>query len=348
MPHAIAFFDAKPYDRESFDRQAAGGGFDIRYYQARLGPDTVSLAEGSDAVCAFVNDDLSGPVLDALHAMGTRLIALRCAGFNNVALEKAFGRIHVTRVPAYSPHAVAEHAAALLLALNRKTHKAYFRTRDGNFALNGLMGSDLHGKTTGIIGTGKIGRVAAGIFRGFGMEVLLSDPYQDPVWAASIGAAYAPLEEIYRRSDVISLHCPLTPESRHMIGRSAIGMMKPGVILINTSRGGLIDTRDLIQALKEGRIGAAGLDVYEEEDQYFFEDHSGSIIEDDVLARLLTFPNVLLTAHQAFFTKEALEAIARTTLDNVSAFLERGELPNEVCYKCALGECARKNGGKCF
>ncbi len=348
MPHTIAFFDVKPYDRESFERENAAFGFDLKYYPVKLSKETAALAAGSEAVCAFVNDDVSAEVIDALHALGIRLIALRCAGFNNVALERAFGKIHVVRVPAYSPYAVAEHAAALLLTLNRKTHKAYFRTRDGNFTLNGLLGFDLHGKTIGLVGTGKIGRVAAGIFRGFGMEVLLSDPFPDEAWAASIGAAYVPLPELYRRSDAISLHCPLTPESRHMIGAGAMALMKEGGLLINTRRGGLVDTKALIAALKSGKLGGAGLDVYEEEDQYFFEDFSGSVIADDSLARLLSFPNVLLTSHQAFFTEEALEAIAVTTLGNVRAFLDKGELPNEICYKCSLGECARKTAGKCF
>jgi D-lactate dehydrogenase len=348
MPHAIAFFDVKPYDRDSFERENPRFGFELRYFPVKLSKETVSLAAGADAVCAFVNDDISAEVIDALVSMGVRLIALRCAGFNNVALERAFGRIHVVRVPAYSPYAVAEHAAALLLTLDRKTNKAYFRTRDGNFTLNGLLGFDLHGKTIGIVGTGKIGRVAAGIFRGFGMNVLLSDPYPDEAWAASIGASYVALESLYLAADVISLHCPLTPESRHMIDADSISRMKDGVVLINTSRGGLVDSKALIDALKTGKVGGAGLDVYEEEDQYFFEDFSGSVIEDDALARLLSFPNVLLTAHQAFFTEEALKAIAMTTLGNVKAYLDSGELPNEVCYKCASGECLRKKTGKCF
>lgn len=348
MAHRIAFFDSKPYDREFFDGANPRGEFEIRYFPVRLGPDTFALARGADAVCAFVNDDLSAPVLDGLLALDVKLAALRCAGFNNVDLQRAYGSLHVVRVPAYSPHAVAEHAVSLLLALNRKTHKAYNRTRDGNFTLNGLLGFDLHGKTAGIIGTGKIGRIAAEILKGFGMEVLVSDPRADMAWAAKAGVHYADLDSIYATAAVLSLHCPLTPESRHMIGADSIARMKDGVILINTGRGALVDARALIEGLKSGKIGGAGLDVYEEEDKYFFEDFSQSLITDDVLARLLSFPNVLVSAHQAFFTREAMTAIASTTLENVRLFLDKGELPNEICYLCSKGTCARKATGKCF
>jgi len=348
MAHSIAFFDSKPYDREFFDKANSRGLFEIRYFPVRLGPDTVALAQGAEAVCAFVNDNLSAPVLDALLAQGVKLIALRCAGFNNVDLKSVYGRLHVVRVPAYSPHAVAEHAVSLLMALNRKTHKAYNRTRDGNFTLNGLLGFDLSGKTAGIVGTGKIGRITAEILKGFGMEVLASDPYGDAAWADKAGVRYTDLDGIYAASHVISLHCPLTPESRHMIGAESISRMRDGVILINTGRGALVDAKALIEGLKTGKIGGAGLDVYEEEDKYFFEDFSQSLITDDVLARLLSFPNVLVTAHQAFFTREAMEAIASTTLENARLFLDNGELPNEICYQCSKGTCARKTTGKCF
>jgi D-lactate dehydrogenase len=348
MAAIMAFFDAKPYDREFFDKANADGLFDMRYFPVRLGPDTATLAQGADVVCAFVNDLISAPVIDSLLAAGVKLVALRCAGFNNVDLQHAFGRLHVVRVPAYSPHAVAEHAVSLLLGLNRKTHKAYNRTRDGNFTLDGLLGFDLHGKTAGIVGTGKIGRIAAEILKGFGMEVLVHDPYADHAWADKAGVRYADLEEIYAKADVISIHCPLTPESRYMVNQGSIDKMKKGVILINTSRGALVDTRALIDGLKSGKIGGAGLDVYEEEDKYFFEDFSHSVIADDTLARLLSFPNVLVSSHQAFFTKEAMEAIASTTRENARAFLEEGRLDNEICYLCSKGACPRKTTGKCF
>ncbi len=348
MAVSIALFDSKPYDKDFFDLANASGEFDIRYYPVRLGPDTLSLARGAQVVCAFVNDDLSAPVLEGLSALGVGLVALRCAGFNNVDLQSAYGKMHVVRVPAYSPHAVAEHAVSLLLALNRKAHKAFNRTREGNFTLNGLLGFDLHGKKAGIVGTGRIGRITAEILRGFGMEVLVSDPFPDTAWAEKFGLRYAELDELYSQTRVISLHCPLSPESRHMVNAQSIAKMKDGVILINTGRGALVDSRALIEGLKSGKIGGAGLDVYEEEDKYFFEDFSHSGIADDVLARLLTFPNVLVTAHQAFFTQEAMEAIAKTTLENIGLFLSGAQVPNEICYQCSSGDCARKSGGKCF
>jgi D-lactate dehydrogenase len=354
----VAFFDTKPYDREYFDganaagANAAGadgsGAVAVKYFPVKLGPDTASLAAGYDAVCAFVNDEIDAATADILAAGGVKLIALRCAGYNNVDLKAVWGRIHVVRVPAYSPHAVAEHAAALLLSLNRKTHKAYHRTRDGNFTLSGLVGFDLYGKTAGVVGTGQIGRIAAGIFAGFGMKVLVSDPYPNEAWAASIGARYVDRRELLASSDVVSLHCPLTVETRYLIDAESLKTMRPGAIVINTGRGGLIDTKALIEALKSGLLGGAGLDVYEEEDKYFFEDFSGAVIRDDVLARLLTFPNVLVTSHQAFFTKEALGAIAETTLANIRGFFAAGELPNEICYQCTTAECPRERTGKCF
>jgi D-lactate dehydrogenase len=349
MAYKIAFFDSKPYDQESFDASVLSGGFEIKYYPVRLNAETASLAKGADAVCAFVNDDLSAPVIDALLGLGVRLVALRCAGYNNVDLKSAYGRLHVVRVPAYSPYAVAEHAASLLLTLNRKIHRAYNRTREGNFTLNGLLGFDLHGKTAGVIGTGRIGKVAAEILKGFGMELLVHDLYPDAAWAAEKGMRYASLAEIYAESRVISLHCPLTPESRHMINDQSIRAMRDGVILINTGRGALVEAKALIGGLKSGKIGGAGLDVYEEEDKYFFEDFSHSGVADDVLARLLAFPNVLVTAHQAFFTEEAMSAIASATLENARAFFEDGDLPNEICYLCSTqADCPRKKTGKCF
>jgi len=348
MAYKIALFDSKPYDKEFFDKAAMAALFDIRYYPVRLNVETASLAKGADVVCAFVNDDLSAPVIDALIVQGVKLVAMRCAGYNNVDLKYAYGKLHVARVPAYSPYAVAEHAVSLLMTLNRKIHKAYNRTREGNFTLNGLLGFDLHGKTAGVIGTGKIGKVAAEILKGFGMEVLVSDLYPDQAWAKEKGLRYVGLEEIYANARVISLHCPLTPESRHMIDERSIAAMRDGVIIINTGRGALVDAKALIAGLKTGKIGGAGLDVYEEEDKYFFEDFSHSGIDDDVLARLLTFPNVLITAHQAFFTEEAMSAIAATTLWSARDFLEKGELANEICYLCGSSSCPRETTGKCF
>jgi D-lactate dehydrogenase len=291
---------------------------------------------------------LSAEVLDTLAGLGVKLVALRCAGYNQVDLKAAYRRMHVVRVPAYSPYAVAEHAVALIMALNRKTHRAYYRTRDNNFAIHGLLGFDMHGKTAGIVGAGKIGRVLAGILKGFGMRVLAYDPFPPTNPADRANLEFVPLDELYRQADILSLHCPLTPENVHMINRESIAHMKPGIMLINTGRGKLIDSRALIQGLKSGRVGAAGLDVYEEETDYFFEDFSAGGIEDDVLARLMTFPNVLVTSHQAFFTQEALENIARTTLENIRLFHERNELPNEICYRCGDDTCARKETGRCF
>ncbi len=333
---AIAVFDTKPYDQEFFEAANARFGFALRFFRPRLNADTVRMAEGFPAVCVFVNDAVDAPTADALARMGVRFVALRCAGYNNVDLRAAAGRLRVVRVPAYSPHAVAEHAVALMLALNRKTHRAYLRTRDANFSLQGLLGFDLHGKTAGVIGTGKIGRVVVGILRGFGMQVLAHDPFPDSAFAAASGCRYAPLEEIFRASDVITLHCPLTPETAQMIRAETIAQMKKGVTIINTGRGKLIRTKDLIAGLKSGRIGAAGLDVYEEEEHYFFEDYSAGGIQDDVLARLTTFPNVLITAHQAFFTREALANIAATTLENLRCCFAGEPSPNEICVQCAV------------
>lgn len=321
-------FDTKSFDKESFAPLAEQAGVSIKYFETRLGPDTVDLARGYDATITFVNDDLSAEVIAKLREGGVRLLALRCAGFNNVDLKAASGQIPIARVPAYSPHAVAEHAMAMLLASVRRIHKAYNRTKDFNFSLSGLTGFDLYGKTVGVIGTGKIGRCFIDICRGFGMKVLAYDPYP----AQDSDICYVPLEELFSKSDIISLHCPLTPQTDHIIDAAAIAQMKKGVFLINTSRGALIDAEALLSAIKDRHVGAACLDVYEEESDLFFEDYSGHIVEDDTLARLITMPNVLITSHQAFLTQEALQNIAKVTLQNISDFFQKGELHNEVSY----------------
>jgi D-lactate dehydrogenase len=344
----IAFFDAKPYDIESFNRANEKYGYTIKYYPVHLNEETAIFAKGADTVCAFVNDTVNKGVIDILKQDGIKLIVLRSAGYNNVDLKAAHGSVHVARVPAYSPYAVAEFAVALMLALNRKTHKAYYRTRDNNFTINGLTGFDMRNKTVGIIGTGRIGKVLAEIMNGFKMEVLAYDNFRDEKAAAEIGFRYVDLEELYRKSDIISLHCPLTKETEHMINAKSIDMMKNGVMIINTGRGQLIDTKTLIKALKSKKVGSAGLDVYEEEGDYFFEDYSIKGLDDDILARLLTFPNVLITSHQAFFTEEALENISATTLENVKQYFEEDTIPNEICYRCQSGACVKKQKGKCF
>ena len=344
----IAFFDTKPYEPDFFNEANKDLGFKITYLGSRLTPETVLLAQGHDAVCVFVNDTVSKEIIDHLCQDKVRLIALRGAGYNNVDLNAAFQKIHVVRVPSYSPHAVAEHAVALMLALNRKIHKAYYRTRDNNFTLTGLMGFDMCGKTAGIIGTGQIGKAAIEILKGFGMKVLAHDAYPDKAYQQKMGFNYVDLDALYKNSDIISLHCPLNKETRHLINQESISKMKPGVMIINTGRGLLIDSKALIDGLKNGKIGYAGLDVYEEESEYFFEDFSNSGIPDDVLARLLSFPNVLITSHQGFFTKEALHNIAHTTLDNIRQYFESGALPNEICYKCSVMPCPRLKTGKCF
>ena len=314
----VAVFSTKRYDRKFLD-EANAGRHELVYQEARLEPATAALAAAFPAICAFVNDDLSTATLSALHEGGTRLIALRSAGFNNVDLACAdrLGLV-VARVPAYSPHAVAEHAAALVLGLNRHIHRAYNRVREGNFSLEGLLGFDLYGKTVGVIGTGKIGLVFARIMQGFGCRVLASDPYPDP--QAPDYVEYAELDALYAQADILSVHCPLTPQTHHLIDARAIERMKPGVMLINTSRGRVVDTQALVAGLKSGRIGAVGLDVYEEEEDLFFRDLSDRVIADDMFMRLTTFPNVLITGHQGFFTREALSNIAGVTLANIAAF----------------------------
>lgn len=327
----ITLFGTQPYDRASFDRIREAYGFDICYHRSHLNANNALLAQGSDVVCIFVNDTADAETIRQLADMGVRLIALRCAGFNNVDLQVAAScGIPVVRVPAYSPYAVAEHAVALMLALNRKIHRAYWRTRDGNFSLHGLMGFDMYGKTAGIVGTGRIARELIRILKGFGLEIVANDLYPDEQYAAQTGITYVSLDELYSRSDIISLHCPLTDQTRYMISDVAIAQMKPGVILINTGRGQLIHTESLIDGLKEKQIGAAGLDVYEEEAGYFYEDTSDSIMDDDVLARLLSFNNVIVTSHQGFFTREAVDNIASTTMQNIRDFADGRRLVNEV------------------
>ena len=330
MAYKIAFFGAKPYDIASFDKVNEKYNYDIRYYKGHLNPNNVVLTQDTDVVCIFVNDTADAAVIDAMVDNGVKLLALRCAGFNNVDLKAAKGKLPVVRVPAYSPYAVAEYSLALMLSLNRKIHRAYWRTRDGNFSLNGLMGFDMHGKTIGIIGTGKIAKILIRLLKGFGMRILAYDLYPDMKFAGEEGISYVSLDELYRESDIISLHCPLTDQTIYMIDKDSIDKMKEGVMIINTGRGQLINTNDLIEGLKEKKIAAAGLDVYEEEGEYFYEDKSDKIIDDDVLARLLSFNNVIVTSHQAFFTKEALHNIAETTLQNIEDFRCHRPLVNEV------------------
>jgi D-lactate dehydrogenase len=326
----VAVFSAKPHDRATLPAGDPEKRRAWRFWDEKLTLRSVRLAEGAGAVCAFVNDDLSEPVLRALADQGTKLVAMRCAGYNNVDLAAAAALgIAVGRVPAYSPHAVAEHALALIMTLNRKTHRAYNRVRDGNFALDGLLGFDLVGKTAGVVGTGLIGAVLTRILTGFGCRVLAADPFPNPDCVA-LGVDYVPVAELFARSDIVTLQCPLTPETRHLVNDAAIATMKPGVMIVNTSRGAIIDTRAAIRGLKSGAIGGLALDVYEEESGIFFEDLSGQILRDDVLARLMTFPNVLITAHQGFFTREALAAIAETTARNLDAFEATGVAAHPV------------------
>lgn len=340
----IAFFDAKDYDRNSFIRSNEDR-YQIDYFETRLTEDTCRLAEGYDAVCVFVNDDINKNVIDKLVDMKVRLVALRCAGYNNVDVAAAYGKIHIVRVPAYSPYAVAEHAMALLLTSIRRIHKAYIRTKDFNFSLNGLTGFDLHGKTVGVVGTGKIGRIFIDICKGFGMNVIAYDKFP----SEGNGIEYVSLDELWERSDIISFHCPLTDENRHMVNADSIAKMKKGVILINTSRGALIDTESLVEGIKQRKVGAACLDVYEEESNIFFHDYSNHIVDDDTLARLISMPNVIVTSHQAFLTEEALSNIADTTLENVREFFDKEYCKNEVCYKCPeVANCKQDHNKRCF
>jgi len=326
----VAVFSTKDYDEEFLTAANKAHGHELKFLEPRLAPQSVKLAEGAEAVCVFVNDVVNKEVLIRLAAQGIRLIALRCAGFNNVDL-KAAGQLGLTvvRVPAYSPYAVAEYTVGMILTLNRKMHRAYNRVREGNFTLDGLLGFDLRNKTAGIIGTGKIGAITAGLVGGFGCRVLANDVVENPDCLRT-GVSYVDLTRLYAESDIVSLHCPLMPQTHHMINARAVSQMKRGVMLINTSRGALLDTPAVIAALKSGRIGALGLDVYEEEQDLFFEDLSEQVIKDDVFARLLTFPNVLITGHKAFFTREAMENIAATTMENISAVNRGDPCPNEV------------------
>jgi len=326
----LAFFDTKSYDIPGFDRYAVPAGIEIKYFEPRLNVDTVSLAAGFDAVCVFVNDVVDADVVQRLYELGVKAIVLRCAGFNNVDIKACRGKLRVFRVPAYSPHAVAEHAMALLLTVNRHTHKAHNRTREFNFSLQGLTGFDLYGKTVGIIGTGKIGRVFADICKGFGMKVLAYDKFPDP----ELDLEYVSLDEMFDRADILSLHCPLTEETFHLINGQTIARMKDGIVIVNTSRGGLVNTEDLIQGLKSGKVGAACLDVYEEEGDLFYEDFSGDIVQDDKLVRLIAMPNVIVTSHQAFLTREALDNIASTTVNNLVKFFSgQPDESTEVIYR---------------
>lgn len=325
----VAFFDVKPYDRPYFEKFGKENKISFKYFEARLQPDTADLARGYDGVCVFVNDVIDRCVIDSLCSMDVGFIALRCAGSNNVDLKHARGRIRVMRVPSYSPYAIAEHAMALLLTSVRRIHKAYARTKDFNFSLVGLTGFDLHGKTVGIIGTGRIGRVFADICLGFGMNVLAYD--KSP--ANISGIRYVGLDELFDKSDVISLHCPLTDETYHIIDSHSLSRCKSGVILLNTSRGALVDAEALLTAIKSRKVGAACLDVYEEESDLFFEDRSGHIIDDDILSGLISMPNVIVTSHQAFLTEDALIAIAKTTVENISEFISTGKCSNEIIYE---------------
>ena len=342
----IAFFDAKPYDKPSFDAFGAQNGIQYKYFETKLTEDTVELAHGYDGVCVFVNDTVNQAVIDKLSEMGVSVVALRCAGFNNVDMKHAYSKVHVLRVPAYSPYAVAEHTMALLLTSIRRIHKAYIRTRDFNFSLANMTGFDLHGKTVGVIGTGKIGRVFINICRGFGMKVLAYDKYPATDLADGENIRYVQLDELFASSDVISLHCPLTEETYHVIDAKSLEKCKKGVVILNTSRGALVDAEALLAGIKSRKVGAACLDVYEEESDLFFEDFSGHILEDDVLARLISMPNVIVTSHQAFLTEEALSNIAETTTQNIKQMIENGQCPNELCYRG--GSAADCKSGKCF
>ena len=342
----VAFFDTKPYDRTWFD--ALSKNYEITYFEEKLNHHTAKFTDGFDAVCAFVNDRVNALAIERLYNNGVQLIAMRCAGYSNVDVKAAFQKLHIVRVPAYSPHAVAEHTMGLLLTLNRRLHKAYNRTREFNFSIVGLTGTDLYGKTVGVIGTGKIGRTFIDICRGFGMRVLAYDKFP----AKDSGLDYVELDTLLRESDVISLHCPLTPDTRHILNRDAFSKMKKGVFILNTSRGALIDSEALLDALNSRTVGGAGLDVYEEEANLFYEDRSDTIIHDDTLALLVSRPNVILTAHQAFLTEEALHNIAEETIKNLDAFFSGAPLENEICYLCdrdKVGhDCRKTRRDRCF
>ena len=342
----VSFYDAKPYDQPAFEYYGSQNDIKFRFFETKLNEDTVELAKGSDVVCVFVNDTVNKEVINKLYEYNIKMIALRSAGYNNVDLKAAYGRIHVVHVPAYSPYSVAEHAMALLLTSIRRIHKAYNRTREFNFSLTGLTGFDLHGKTAGVVGTGKIGRIFIDICRGFGMKVIAYDKFP----AKDSGIEYVSLDRLFRESDIISLHCPLTDETRHMINDKAIDKMKKGVIIVNTSRGALIDAESLLDGIKARKIGAACLDVYEEEADVFFEDRSGHILNDELLSRLISMPNVIVTSHQAFLTEEALNNIAETTVSNIRSYYDNdGLCDNELCYRCGnVEQCKKERKERCF
>ena len=342
----IAFFETKDYDKAAFAPYEKAGETEFIFFETKLSEMTADLVKGCDAVCVFVNDNVSAAVIDKLYEYGVKIIALRCAGFNNVDVRHAYGKIHIVRVPAYSPYAVAEHTMALLLTSIRRIHKAYIRTRDFNFSLNGMTGFDLHGKTVGVVGTGRIGRVFIDICRGFGMNVIAYDAFP----AADSGINYVSLDELFEKSDIISLHCPLTDDTRHMINAEAIEKMKKGVVILNTSRGALIDADALLDGIKARKVGAACLDVYEEEADLFFEDRSGHILNDELLARLISMPNVIVTSHQAFLTAEALNNIAETTMNNIRSYYENdGICDNELCFRDGRIDTLKKDRKeKCF
>ena len=343
----VAFYDTKEYDRPSFELYGKLHNVEYKFLETKLTEDTVELAKGCDAVCVFVNDTVNAAVIDRLYELGVKMIALRCAGYNNVDVRQAYRKIHVTHVPAYSPYAVAEHAAAMLLTSVRRIHKAYDRTRNFNFSINGLTGFDLHGKTVGVVGTGRIGRIFIDICKGFGMNAIAYDKFP----AEGFGINYVSLDELFEKSDIISLHCPLTDATRHLVNAESIAKMKKGIVIVNTSRGALIDAEALLEGIKARKVGAACLDVYEEEADIFFEDRSGHILDDELLSRLITMPNVIVTSHQAFLTVEALNNIAETTVGNIlSCFDNGGACNNELCYRCGDIEHCRKNGRKqkCF
>ena len=343
----ICFYDIKSYDEKYFEMLKNKYDFENIYLDCKLNKKTAVLAEGCDAIVAFVNDTIDSEVLDILYDLKIRVIAMRCSGYNNVDFKNAYNRVHVLRVPFYSPYAIAEHTIGMLLTLNRKLHRAYNRVREYNFSLNGLLGYDLYRKTVGVVGTGMIGRTFINICNGFGMRVLAYDPYK----VKGLEGQYVELDDIWRQSDFISLHCPLTKESYHLINKNNLKKMKKNAIIVNTSRGALIDSEDLVEALKKEMIAGAALDVYEEESEFFFENYSDKVIKDDILARLISMPNVLITSHQAYFTHEALLKIAETTYENLQAFFNEEFLENEVCYKCIngkTGECKRNDKQRCF
>lgn len=328
----VLFYDIKSYDKELFKKFGKDYNIEMKFLKGKLNEESADLTKGYEIVCAFANDTINKEVIDILAENGVKLLAMRCAGYNNISLKDIQGRFKVVRVPAYSPYSIAEYTMGMILALNRKIHKAYVRTREGNFSISGLMGFDLNGKIAGIIGAGKIAQILIKILKGFGMRVIAYDPYPNYEKAKELGFEFVDLDTLYKESDIISLNCPLTKETQYIINRNSMAKMKDGVMIVNTGRGMLIDSADLIEALKDKKVGAAALDVYEEEAEYFFEDLSDKVIEDDILGRLLSFHNVLITSHQAYFTQEAVEAITKTTLNNIQDFIDGKELINEVKF----------------